>query len=68
MDPQQSPAKTSPKLAVHLFTNNSKILSNDLRCVEACFYSVGVIESTEDQPKLASTVETMKENSQTVIW
>ena len=43
MDPQQPPAKTSPKLAVHLFTNNLKFSSSVLSCIEAYFYSVGVM-------------------------
>ena len=66
MDPQQSPAKPSPKLAVHLLTNNLKISSSVLSCVEACSYSVGVIESKGDEPKLDSMLETTKENRQIV--
>ena len=67
MDPQQPPAKTSAKLAVHFF-NNLGIASRILSCIDACFYSVGIIESTEVKPKLASTIETMKENSQIVTY
>ena len=68
MDPQQPLAKTSPKTAVHSFTNNLKISSSVRSCIEACFYSVGVIESTEDQPKLDSMLETTKSNRQIVTY